>query len=108
MKQKSINISNALMNMVQVILVIKALHLNYTGVEHNIEFVYCSCEPVTVTLARAEMWPATPCNPGYAFSFALLDWVEALLLECQVSLRDVCSALKFRCPSKVYHIKNNE
>jgi hypothetical protein len=47
-------------------------------------------------MCRAQLWPATPTNPQYAFSFALLDWAEALLLECQVSLKDFCSALTFR------------
>lgn len=33
-----------------------------------------------------------------AFTFDLLDWTEALLLECQVALKDFCGALYFRCP----------
>ena len=69
-----------------------------TGVEHRLLFTCCECEPVAITLTRANLWPATPSNPRYAFSFALLDWVEALLLECHVALRDFCNALKFQCP----------
>ena len=28
----------------------------------------------------------------------LLDLIEALMLECQVSIKDFCSAFKFLCP----------
>ena len=66
--------------------------------EHTINLACCSCEPVVITMVRARMWPATPQNPRLAFSFALLDWAEALLLECQVALKDFCAALIFRCP----------
>jgi hypothetical protein len=55
-------------------------------------------------MCRAQLWPATPTNPQYAFSFALLDWAEALLLECQVSLKDFCSALTFRAH---FHTEKN-
>ncbi len=61
----------------------------------------CDCEPLAVALVRARLWPATPQFPKYAFSFDLLDWAEALLLECHVSLKDFCSALYFRCPYSV-------
>ena len=41
------------------------------GMEHSILFVYCTCEALAITLARAELWPATPTSPKFAFSFAL-------------------------------------
>ncbi len=68
------------------------------GINHKIRFTCCACEPLVVTLARARLWPATPSNPRFAFSFALLDLAEALLLECQVAIKDYCSALRFRNP----------
>lgn len=68
------------------------------GIEHKVWYTFCDCEPIAVTLTRASLWPSTPHNPRYAFTFALLDWAEALMLECQVALKDFCSALKFRCP----------
>ena len=71
------------------------------GMEHSILFVYCICEALAITMARAELWPATPTSPKFAFSFALLDWAESLLLEAQVSLKDFCNSLKFRCHSQV-------
>ena len=57
------------------------------GSEHCISFLCCQCEPVAVTMIRARLWPAYPSNPHLAFTFDLLDWAEALLLECQVALR---------------------
>ncbi len=69
---------------------------NYTGVTHKVRFLCCDCEPLAVTLSRAKLWPATPSNPRLAFSYGLLDLAEALLLECQVSLKDFSNALKFR------------
>ena len=80
------------------------------GMEHAMEFTYCNCEPLTMTLARAKLWPATPTNPHYAFSFSLFDLVESLLLECQVAFKDICNALIFRAPfynPKVHYIYCN-
>ena len=68
------------------------------GIEHNVDFRCCQCEPVAVTMVRARLWPATPQFPRLAFTFELLDWAEALLLECQVALQDLCKALCFKCP----------
>ena len=65
------------------------------------KFASCSCEPLPVTMARAQLWPATPRNPRYGFSFGLLDLAESLLLECQVALKDFCAALKLRCPISI-------
>ena len=46
-----------------------------TGMEHNIQFLYCDC--FLLTLVRAKLWPATP-------------QAEALLLECHVALKEYC------------------
>ncbi len=74
------------------------------GMEHIIQFVYCSCEALAITLARAELWPATPVNPRYAFAFDLLNWAEALLLEAHVSLKDFCKSLRLRCPIQIIKV----
>ena len=68
------------------------------GAQHKFKFIYCDCEPLAVLLVRAKLWPATPHHPRFAFTFGLLDWAEALMLECQVSLKDFNNALKFRNP----------
>ena len=48
-----------------------------------------------VTLIRLNYWPATPSRPSIAFSFSLLDWLQALLLECQLPVQDFSNALEF-------------
>ena len=58
------------------------------GIEHKLHFTCCNCEPLAITLTRAQLWPATPNNPCYAFSFSLLDRAKALMLEYQVALKD--------------------
>lgn len=75
--------------------------INIAGIEHKVCFACCSCEPIAITLARAELWPATPTNPRFAYTFSLLNWIEALMLECQVSLKDFCNSLKFKCPFSI-------
>ena len=39
-----------------------------------------------------------------AFSFDLLNWAEALLLECQVAMKDFCKALDFKCPRLIFKV----
>lgn len=75
-----------------------------TGIEHNINLVSCQCEPLVVTMVRARLWPAAPQRPQIAFTFDLLDWAEALLLECQVALKDLCKALYFKCPHLIVKV----
>ena len=67
-----------------------------SGVEHKVMFCCCQCEPTSVTMVRAQIWPASPCFPQLAFTFDLLDLAEALL-ECQVALSDLCKALYLKC-----------
>ena len=84
---------------------VQCVNIRYTGAEHHIKFMHCQCEPLVVTMVRAQLWPSTTHHPHLAFTFELLDWAEVLLLECQVALKDLCKALSFRCPrlsSKVY------
>ena len=69
----------------------------FIGDEHNVMFTTCACEPLVFTIARAHLWPSSPQRPQYGFSFELLDWAEALLLEAQESLNDFCKAVHFKC-----------
>ena len=39
----------------------------HTGIEHKINFVCCNCESIALTLARAELRPATTTNPRQGF-----------------------------------------
>ena len=76
------------------------------GITHGILFATCECEKIAVTLARSRLWPSTPKNPRFAFSFELLDWYESLAVECQVSLKDFCEALHYKCPHLVVKVSN--
>lgn len=64
-------------------------------------FATCACEPLIFTMVRARLWPSSPQRPRFGFSFDLLDWAEALLLEAQVSLNDFCKAVYFKCHHNV-------
>ena len=57
-------------------------------------------------MVRGHIWPATPKHPRLAFSFELLDLAEALVLQCQVSIKDLCNALYFRCPILVFKVRH--
>ena len=63
--------------------------------------VSCKCEPFSVTLSRLRLWPTSSKQRSYALGFDLLDWMEAMLLECQVSLNDFCKALNYKLPAYV-------
>ena len=54
----------------------------------------CSCEADALTLMRLRYWPGMPKRPQVAFSFALMDWMEALLLEFQVAVQDFATAVE--------------
>lgn len=75
-----------------------AILLCNTGTQHSILFSCCNCEPTAVTMVKARLWPASPSFPKLAFTFELLEWAEALMLECQVALGDFCKALQFLSP----------
>ena len=56
------------------------------------------CESVALTMVRARIWPGSPSNPHLGFTFDLMEWANALLLECQVAIKDFCSAIVYKCP----------
>ncbi len=65
------------------------------------KFTTCGCESLVSTMVRARLWQSSPHRPEFGFSFELLDWAEALLLEAQVSLHDFCKAVYFKCQNIV-------
>lgn len=71
-----------------------------------IDIEFCSCVEDAVTLVHLQYWPATPTQPSTAFSFQLLDWLEAILLECQVSLSDISAAMEFLHSSRISEVFN--
>lgn len=66
-----------------------------------IDILFCSCMEDALTLIQLHYWPSSPTRPSTAFSFQLLDWVEALFLECQVSMQDFAAAFEFLIKSNV-------
>ena len=66
-----------------IALVASVIMYIYIGCYHSVYVTFCSCESEAETLIRAHFFPATPKQPHLAFSFELLDWLEALMLECQ-------------------------
>ena len=64
------------------------------GVPRTLSVMFCPCESDVVKLIKLNYWPATPTRPSIAFSFSLLDWLEALLLKCQVALHDATDRKK--------------
>lgn len=59
---------------------------------YSMRFSFCPCENDAIKMIRLRYWPATTSRPTIAFSFQLLDWLEALLLECQVAVQDMTQA----------------
>jgi len=71
------------------------------GIPRTLSVMFCPCESDVVKLIKLNYWPATPARPSIAFSFSLLDWLEALLLECQVALHDATEAIAFLIKEKM-------
>ena len=86
-------------------LLIRVVNCCFSGVEHQLQFISCACEPLPLTLVRARLWRGSAQFPRYAFTFGLLDWAEALLLECQVAMKDFCTALYFKCSFQQPQVK---
>ena len=63
--------------------------------------MFCCCESEMETLLHAGLFPATPKMPQLAFTVELLDWLEALMLECQVPSQDFVDAIGFLTDSKI-------
>ena len=79
------------------------LYLN-TGVPRQIEFPFCPCEGNAITLIKCRYWPGTPLNPKIAFSFDILDMLQALLLECQVAVQDFTQAMTYLIKAKIFRV----
>ena len=56
------------------------------------------------TLMRSRLFVATPKQPKLAFTFDLLDWFEALILECQVPAQDFVAAIEVLTDSQLMRV----
>ena len=79
--------------------------LHALGIPQDIEFPSCPCEGVVVNLIKFQYWPGSPANPLIAFSFSLLDMLEALLLECQVAVQDFTQAITYLIKCKIFKVR---
>ena len=57
------------------------------------------------TLLQLGLFPATPKLPKLAFTLPLFEWLEALMLEYQVSAHDFVAALKCLYESLLYLLR---
>ncbi|XP_033743002.1 uncharacterized protein LOC117329255 [Pecten maximus] len=66
------------------------------GRQHVRTIRFCLCEGETRTLIRYNLWPSSPKIANVAFHLELMKWAVSLLLECQVSVKGFCAALRTR------------
>ena len=74
---------------------VTAVHMfNHLGKPYHLNVQFCKCQADAVRLIELGYWPATPTRPVLAFTKAFMDWMETLLLECQVSVQDFSHAIR--------------
>ena len=81
------------------------LHYNILEVEHTLYFTHCSCEALPITLARAELWPATPVSPCFWFFWS--SWLGRGTNARESSFPQRCSTLEFRCPYQAGKVRES-
>lgn len=77
-----------------------ACNLMHIGAPCSLNIQFCKCQPDALRLIELGYWPATPSHPGLAFTQSFMDWMEALLLECQVAVQDFTSAIEMLVKEK--------
>ena len=65
-----------------------------SGFQVVVAVQFCSCEPDFLRLLRFNFWGATPTKPELAFTMDLMKLLHTLNLECQVAVKDFCSAIQ--------------
>ncbi|XP_025112708.1 uncharacterized protein LOC112575228 isoform X1 [Pomacea canaliculata] len=68
---------------------------------------FCSCESDTITLLRHRLWGSSPEIPSVAFKLDVMEWLRALVLECQVSVKGFVNALAIRL-SKIENMSSKK
>lgn len=63
------------------------------GRQHAQDLVVCRCQPLGAIFMEYGLWPGSPTNPKVAFTLAFMQTLRALVLEGQMSLRSICTAL---------------
>ena len=73
----------------------------FIGVMRKAIVEFCKCFSESELLISLGYFPSTPVNPKLAIDVQLFDFLEAMLLECHVSVYDFVAAL--RCMSDVLY-----
>ncbi len=66
------------------------------GDEKECDVCFCDCISDTRILLSHGLWPISPSKPVFAIEVQLMDLLECLFLESQVSLNSFCSALRWK------------
>ena len=69
-------------------------HCLSIGKPYSLNVQFCKCQGDALRLIELGYWPATPTRPLLAFTKVFMDWMETLLLECQVPVQDFCYAIE--------------
>ncbi len=80
----------------QIPLSIYELELFITGDEKECDVCFCDCTSGANILLAHGLWPASPTTPVLAVEIPLMDFLESLFLESQVSLSSFCNAIKWK------------
>ena len=83
------------------------MHLFLLFCYHSVCVTFCACESEVETLIRSRLFAATPKQPQLAFTFDLLDWFEALMLECQVPAQDFVAAIGVLADSQLMKVRTH-
>ena len=68
------------------LLSVNSFTVGFTGCFYSVCVSFCGCKTEAEVLLQLHLFPATPKRPQLAFPYRVLDWLEALMLECQVSV----------------------
>ena len=71
------------------------------GNQHRLKVQLCMCEAEAITFLRFNLWPATPVRPSLVFEVELLEWLEALLLECCISVQGFCYSIDVKIGRRI-------
>ena len=72
------------------------------GRQHQKQILFCDCEDDTVTLLKMHLWPSTVKRPVLAFHLKLMELLEAMVIECHISLQKFCDMLNVMNRSSLF------
>ena len=70
------------------------MHFEIKGTLYSLNIQFCKCLLAPIRIIELGYWPVTPARPFLAITHSFMDWMETLLLECQVCVQDFASAVE--------------